>query len=198
MSTTDRFTIEEYEDWIESARRDHEFFERPRVELIEGEITPVSPIGRWHLDIVDLLTAWSVKAVFDLGVTVRVQGSLHLAKFQSIPLPDISWLDRKKPRSRGLRPDSIFLIIEVAHLSLAYDLTVKAKLYAKAGVADFWVVDIPARRVVVHRDSNGTSYQSVVAFEADQTIASLAFPSAVLDIGLMFKELEGVEDGIIE
>lgn len=70
----------------------------------------------------------------------------------------------------------------------------KAKIYAKARVADYWVVDIRGRRVVVQRDSNGKAYQSVVSYQADQTIASLAFPSAVLDIGLMFKELEGVGD----
>ncbi len=126
----------------------------------------------------------------DLGVWARVQVPVRLAHVRSMPDPDISRLDKNRPRGRRMQSESFFLIIGVADCSVANDLATKANLYAKAGIRDYWVVNISGWKVFVHRDSDGSAFQSVVSHEGDQTIASLAFATAWLEIATMFELFE--------
>ena len=112
----------------------------------------MTPIGPQHEEVVDRLNAWSVAAVHPLSIRVRIQNSIGIPDLESAPEPDIAWVvERNYSQGRPTATD-VLLIIEVADSSLAYDTGEKAALYAAAGVADYWIVDIPHRCVEVRRD----------------------------------------------
>ncbi len=113
-----------------------------RVELIEGEIIDMAPIGRAHTSVVDQLNRLLVRAVGDEAI-VRVQGSVRLSQM-SEPEPDVVLL---KPRADfyrhrfALGADTL-LVIEVSDSTLRYDRDVKVPLYARHGVPEVWIVDL--------------------------------------------------------
>src|SRR5690606_16285512 len=121
-----------------------------RVELIEGEIIEMAPIGKEHTSVVDQLTRLFVRAVGDDAI-VRVQGSVRLGSI-SEPEPDLVLL---RPRTDFYRnqfanaPD-ILLVIEVSDTTLRYDREVKVPLYARHGVPETWIVDLPHQRLLVY------------------------------------------------
>jgi len=135
--------------------------EDDRVELIEGELIAMSPIGSDHSGTVNSLTRLLVLAVGDRGV-VAVQNPVRLDDY-SEPQPDFAVL---KPRADDYRratpvPADVLLIVEVADSSLAYDRTVKRALYASHGIPEFWIVNLGAGAVEVHRQPRGAQYESV-------------------------------------
>lgn len=121
--------------------------EDDRVELINGEILTMTPIGPRHNAAVNRATRALVTAVGDRAI-VQVQGSIRLDLW-SEPQPDLVLL-RPVPdfyESRLPGPADILLIVEVAQSSLDYDSGVKSHLYATAGVAEYWLVDLAAGTV---------------------------------------------------
>ncbi len=81
---------------------------------------------------------------------------------------------------REIGPGDLLLVIEAADSTLAFDTVVKAGLYARAGIADYWVFDIVSRRIIVHRDPSGGTYGSVIAYEYGESVAPLAAPRATI------------------
>jgi Uma2 family endonuclease len=129
-----------------------------RTELIEGEIVDMPPIGSAHADVVRLLTQRLLAAVADAGV-VSAQLPVRLSR-RSEPQPDLAVL---RPRAEGYRrahPTAVdvLLLIEVSDTTLRYDLGRKARLYATHGIAEYWVVDLVAHRVWLHRKPTGAQY----------------------------------------
>ncbi|HZF31489.1 MAG TPA: Uma2 family endonuclease [Gammaproteobacteria bacterium] len=113
-----------------------------RVELIEGEIIDMAPIGRDHQSIVDQLARLLMRAVGDDAI-VRIQGSVRLGEF-SEPQPDVVLL---KPRADFYRSafataQDALLVLEVGDSTLRYDRDFKAPFYARHGIAEAWVVDV--------------------------------------------------------
>jgi Uma2 family endonuclease len=105
----------------------------------------------------------------------------------SEPVPDAIVLKRKFTRFGLARPQpgDLDLVIEIADTSLAFDLTVKAALYARAGIAEYWVLDVPGRRLIVHRDPENGQYGSVTAYNEQESVAPLSAPDSrfqVLDV----------------
>jgi Uma2 family endonuclease len=90
---------------------------------------------------------------------------------------------RKRPQ-----PDDLHLAIEVAESTLGFDLRTKAALYARAGIVEYWVLDIAGRRMIVHRDPQLGRYASVVAYGTDESVAPLAAPDSRLRVGDAFLE----------
>jgi Uma2 family endonuclease len=104
------------------------------------------------------------------------------------PEPDIIVLQRphwEYPTSNPL-PSDLRLLIEVSDTTLGFDLTRKAALYARAGIADYWVFDVAARRLIVHRDPRDGRYQSVMEYGEHESVAALAAPDAPLKVGDAF------------
>ncbi len=135
--------------------------ERDRVELIEGQVIAMSPIGSQHSGTVNTLNRRLVLAVGDRGV-VAVRNPVQLDDLTE-PEPDFAVL---KPRADDYRlatprADEVLLIIEVADTSLAYDRTVKRSLYARHGITEFWIVNLSAGEVEVCRAPSGDDYASV-------------------------------------
>jgi len=125
-----------------------EFFAHDaRIELINGEIINMAPIGNQHMSVVDQLTKRLVIGAGDDAI-VRVQGSVRLDNF-SEPEPDLLLL---RPRSdfyanASAGPDDVMLLIEASESSLRYDREVKLPLYSHAGIPEVWIVDINAKQL---------------------------------------------------
>ena len=126
-----------------------------RVELIDGEIFDMSPIGVLHAAIVDALLRHLSRSVAESAV-IRCQNPLRLDEF-SEPEPDVAIL---RPRADCYTtahpgPADVLLVIEVADSSLAYDLGTKVPLYARHGIPEVWVIDAATRQTRVFRQPVG-------------------------------------------
>jgi Uma2 family endonuclease len=177
-----RFTIDEYERMAETGILD----EDDRVELIEGEIVEMSPIGPPHASIVARINAVLVSRLLGRAI-VWPQSSLVLRALASYFQPDLILLRPRDDYYRSVNPEprDALLVIEVMDSSVYRDRRVKLPLYARARVADVWLVDVSADTVEICRDPVGRRYRSArVATRGDQ-IAPLAFPDvpfAVTDL----------------
>lgn len=132
-----------------------------RVELIEGEIIDMAPIGMHHTSVVDRLNRCLMAAVSDEAI-VRVQGSFRLSGFTE-PQPDVILL---KPRedfywSRFATGDDTLLVIEVSDTTFRYDGKIKAPLYARYGIQEYWIVEIENSRLHFFRSLIDGRYTDV-------------------------------------
>ena len=119
-------------------------------------------------------------------VRIRIQNSIGLPKFASVPEPDVAWVRRQSyRRSRPMAKD-VFLVIEVADSSLDYDRGEKAELFAAAGIKDYWVVNLIDRCVEVFRDPQRGRYRSLQTFEIGDELQPLAFPKITLSVASLF------------
>ncbi|HTW71492.1 MAG TPA: Uma2 family endonuclease [Acetobacteraceae bacterium] len=154
--------------------------EDDRVELLEGQLVDMSPIGPRHSHVIDLLTRILVRAVGDRG-WVRVQNPIVLDS-GSEPQPDIVVA---RPSASGYRdahprPDDVLLLIEVADSSFEFDGSVKRELYARAGIREFWIADLTANRVLVHRAPGGGVYGATEAVGASGSLQVEALPDITI------------------
>lgn len=122
-----------------------------RVELIDGEIFDVSPVGFLHAALVDLLTRHFGRHAADAAI-VRCQNPLRLDDTNE-PEPDIAVLRPRADRYTTSHPGAadVLLVIEVADTSLGYDLGTKVPLYARHSIPEVWVIDTATRRTYVFR-----------------------------------------------
>ncbi len=163
-------------------------FGQRRLEYIRGEVREMSPKGDRHEDMVDHLEEWSHEVVRGQPVRVRVQNSLRLPGIQTLPEPDLAWVVRRRYSRRKPEAGDVYLLIEVAESSRDYDLGEKAELYAAADIRDYWVADLIAARIVVHRDPAESHYRSVQSVSGNQQIRPLAFPEIVLRAKSLWEE----------
>jgi len=156
-----------------------------RVELLEGEIIAMPPIGPQHADEVGWLTAMFHR-IFGARAHIRVQQPVRLSD-HSEPEPDLvlarNWPGVERPY-RGVHPQAkdLQLVIEVSDSTLSYDLGDKQRTYARHGVSELWVLDLEGHRLVVHRDPGPAGYQTVETFRRGQSISPIAFPDIELSI----------------
>jgi Uma2 family endonuclease len=186
MSTSVRITVDDYERMIAEGR--FEPREEYRAELILGEIVPMSPIGHRHDEMVELLEEWSYENRPRPQIRVRSQAAVDIPGLDSVPQPDLFWARRKSYRHRRPAAPDLLLLVEVADSSLSYDRTTKAGIYATAGVADYWIVNIPDECVEVHRDPKGGIYRAVTTFRPGQSIPLLAFPTIAFPVATLFED----------
>jgi Uma2 family endonuclease len=175
-----RFTIEEYEKMVETgilARDD-------RVELIDGEIVEMSPIGDPHAAFVTNLTHLLVSRIGERA-RVRVQGPVRVPP-RSKPQPDLVVLRSRSYVREGATTGDVLLVIEVADTSLQYDSVVKLRLYARAGIPEYWIVDANAETLDVYRSPSGDLYAEHRRLSRGETVTPLAFLDAVIPIESIF------------
>jgi len=132
-----------------------------RVELIDGEIIEMSPIGSRHNAFVDRLTRLLVTKLGDTAI-VRVQGSIRLDE-RVMPQPDFTVL---RPRGDFYEDDlpgaaDVMLLVEVADSSLSYDRSEKSRLYARYGIPEYWLLDLVQNTVLVHTEPGPMGYQHI-------------------------------------
>jgi Uma2 family endonuclease len=153
-------------------------FEGERIELIDGALLQMSPIGPPHGATVDRLTELLVLA-FVGRARVRVQGSFAAGEFSELE-PDISVLPLAD--YDAAHPRQAFLIVEVADSSLGHDRARKAQLYAECGVPEYWIVNLIERTVEVHRFASAGQYEQVTVTPNGSQIRVMAFPDVQLDV----------------
>ncbi|MGH7341541.1 MAG: Uma2 family endonuclease [Candidatus Rokuibacteriota bacterium] len=166
------FTTEDYHRMAEAAV----FAAEDRVELIDGEVVEMSPIGLAHATCVRRLTNLLAHRVGERAL-LDVQNPLRLGE-RSEPQPDLMLLRPRDDDYADALPTAadVLLAIEVADRSLAFDREVKLSLYARHGVPEVWLVDLASRSVGVHRDPSGEAYrESRTAGSGDRlTVEALA------------------------
>ena len=152
-----------------------------RVELLNGKIIDMPPIGPFHGGLVKRLSR-----IFNLKAKgrwiVSTQDPLHLED-HSEPEPDVVLL---KPApddytSRHPQPDDVFLLIEVSDTTLDFDHEEKLPAYGCAGVAEVWIVNLNALTIEVYREPHFTGYGSKTVLRAGDQAVPQAFPDAAVD-----------------
>ncbi len=158
-----------------------------RVELIEGEILEMAPIGKDHASVVDHLTHLFVHAVGDRAI-VRVQGSVRLSQF-SEPQPDLVLLKPRADfyRTQGASTQDVCLIIEVSDTTLRYDLHEKVPFYARHEIPEVWVVDLPDAKLRVFRTPKEGSYLDAVATNDPGVVSLSLLPDVAVDLSRLLQ-----------
>jgi Uma2 family endonuclease len=156
-----------------------------RVELIEGEIIPMPAIGSRHFTSV-LLVSRALQSVFTEGYLVVPQNGFD-ANPHSEPQPDIAVYPGGIRDYTNALPTQAALIVEVSDSTLRADRTVKASLYAAAGVAEYWIVNLREEVLEVRRQplsdpSSPVAYQSLQTLRPVDTVSPLAAPDAVISV----------------
>ena len=103
------------------------------------------------------------------------------------PVPDLIVFTRPyETFPANPQPEDVLLVVEVSDTTLQYDLSVRAPLYSRAGIVEYWVLDMPNRRLIVHREPTPGGYQSVIAYSESESVAPLASPQHELPVGEIF------------
>ncbi|MGB7159150.1 MAG: Uma2 family endonuclease [Tepidisphaeraceae bacterium] len=163
-------------------------FEGERVQLIDGEIVRMATQKDVHAVAVGL-TSSALRAAFGSGVWVREQLPIRIGTY-SEPEPDVSVVAGEPRDYVGTdHPDRALLVVEISDTTLSFDRKQKASLYASAGIADYWIVNLIDRTLELHRgpianpsSMYGHRYASVTAISASGELAPLAAPSAIISV----------------
>jgi Uma2 family endonuclease len=174
------FTADEFERMAAAGV----FRDNERIELIHGEIVEMSPVGPGHGAAVACLNKRLTIGVGDRAV-VWIQSSARMA-LDSVPQPDLALLRPRSYRRANPRPEDILLVVEVADSSLRYDRTDKLRLYAIAGIPEYWVASVNGEWLEVYRSPEGHGYRESRRLHRDDTIVPLAFPDVVIQIAEIF------------
>ena len=177
-----QWTRDEYYKMAEAG-----LFEGKHVELIEGRIIEMSPMGSAHATGVSLASD-RLRSVVGPGFLTRSQMPLDLGDL-SEPEPDIAVVAGTARDYTKAHPKVAVLIVEVSESSLDYDRTEKASLYAAAGIPDYWVLNLVDRRLEVRRDPvpdpselYGFGYKTVMILEAGDFVSLLAAPQSSIAV----------------
>ena len=157
-----------------------------RVELIEGVVVEMTPIGSRHSGIVNRITRLLVQAAGYRAV-VAVQNPLRLSRV-SEPQPDFAVL---RPRADDYQsatplPEDVFLIVEIAESSLKYDRELKAPLYAAHAIPELWIVDVDAKVLWVHCEAEAGGYARVEKTGRPGKLRLAAAPDIEIDLSGLF------------
>jgi Uma2 family endonuclease len=178
-----RFSVKDYYRMAESGVL------RPdaRVELLDGKIIDMSPIGPFHGGVTDYLNQLFTTASKGRWQT-RVQNSLRLDD-HSEPQPDLVLV---KPRPDFYRrshpqPEDVFLLIEISDSTLEADQENKLPAYGRAGIAEVWIVNLNELTVEIYREPHFTGYGSKTVLRAGEQAKPLAFPDAAVDVRELLK-----------
>ena len=163
--------------------------DQQRLELVDGELINKMGKNRPHVNAMAMMVKW-LSQFFDLEL-VNQEASIDVAPEDNPtnePQPDLVVL--KKPTylisTANPRPEDVHLVIEISDTSLYFDLTKKAALYARAGILEYWVLDVSAHKLFVHRDPQAGKYQSITEYAEQESVAPLAAPDAQFLISSAF------------
>ncbi len=158
-----------------------------RLELLDGEIVVTSPIGPDQSGLIGRLNRFFMTNLPD-SIDCRIQSPIVLSD-RSEPEPDVALVRRQSHDYRAAHPypADVFLVVEVSQSSFARDRGQKLQMYAQAGIAEYWIVDVDWQIIVVHRNPVATGYENVERFAVDAAIAPLAAPDCRLDVDWLFR-----------
>lgn len=176
------WTVDDYHRMVEAGI----LTENDRVELLEGQITEMNPQLPPHAATTQRAFRY-LDRLLETVAYVRMQLPVTL-KPKSEPEPDIAivQIDANEYGDRHPAPDDIFLIIEIADSTLLGDRQQKAPVYAKAGIADYWILDVNTRQVYVFREPTQAGYQQEMLLSANTILAPAAFPDIAIPLNQLF------------
>jgi Uma2 family endonuclease len=176
------FTVDEYYRMAEVGILDPD----ARLELLEGEIVEMSPVGVRHVACVNRANALFGKYFGD-RVIVSVQNPVQLSEYTE-PQPDLVMLKPRKDYYAGKKIswEDALLVIEVSDTTIRRD-RYKLSLYAKAGVSEFWIEDLRRDTIFVYRDPGLGAYRTSLEFRRGDRISLPAFP----DVSFAVEDLIG-------
>ena len=164
------------------------FLEPRRYELIGGDLLDRQGKTRPHVNALLALHSWLTQVFGNLYV--NTEAPIDVAAGDNAvnePEPDLNVLTRPSwEYSCNPLPSDLRLVIEIADSSLGLDLKRKSKLYARASIAEYWVVDIPNHRIIVHREPADGRYLSVIAYLEQEAVAPHAAPEAFFEVWRAF------------
>jgi Uma2 family endonuclease len=173
--TVARWTLDDYHDMLEAG-----LFEGRPIELLNGLIVEMPPEGPEHADTSTLLMP-QLWGAANGRYQVRAAKPISIPPNDSEPEPDIALVRDRSYRKAHPHPEDIFLVIEFSQTSLEKDTEDKRLVYAQAGIADYWVVNLRDRCVILYRDPSEGDYQSEqTVYSGD--LAPLAFPDVTINI----------------
>ena len=164
-----RFTVDEFHRMAETGILSPE----DRVELINGEIVEMTPVGPRHAACAKWLEIWLEKL---LGTDVLIRGQMPIPLESQEPYPDVAvvrWRDDLYVKAHPTPADTL-LLIEVSDTTVLYDRNVKSEMYARAGIGEFWLVDLTRDAVVVFRSPESGRYTDVSDYRRGQSWTSPA------------------------
>lgn len=172
------FSVDEYHRMGEAGI----LTEDDRVELIEGEIVQMTPVGSRHAACVDRLNQLLGRALGQRAI-IRIQSPIHLSDL-SEPEPDLTLLVPREDfyAEAHPTPNEILLVVEVGDSSRSFDAETKAPLYARHGIPELWLVDLETAEVTVHREPTPDGYRSVELETGDAPLSPEAFPAIRLTV----------------
>lgn len=156
-----------------------------RAILLRGVVWELGPMNPPHAVIVSLVEE-AVRSAFGPGYSIRTQLPVVLGQ-DTDPFPDVAVVPGKPRDYLTAHPTSALLIVEVADTTKFLDTTEKAELYAAGGIADYWIVDVNANRLLVFRDpapiaAGGHSYRTQLSFGPTDSVAPLAAPNTPIRV----------------
>jgi Uma2 family endonuclease len=180
--TRQRFSVDNFEQMV----RVGILAEDDRVELIDGEVIQMAPIGGRHADCVNLLADLLIVAARRSAI-VSIQNPVRLGE-HSEPQPDLALLQRRRGFHTGRTPtsDEVLLVIEVADTTLDYDQEVKLPLYASAGIPEVWLIDVNEEIITVWREPRAGLYSSGQTLRAGSDVSPVLLPSVSLRVADIF------------
>jgi Uma2 family endonuclease len=163
------------------------FDEDSRVELIEGDLIAMRPIGERHAGKTRQMNRLFSTRV-GAAALVDVQNPVALDR-HSEPQPDLALL---KPRpdfyeSGHPQPEDVLLLLEISDSTLRYDRDIKVPLYARAGIPEVWLLDLPGQRLEVYRRPSAEGYREILYPASDETIAPALLPDLVLPVNSLLR-----------
>jgi Uma2 family endonuclease len=172
------FSVDEYDRMVEVGI----LCKEDRVELIEGEILEMSPIGDRHAACVDRAAVLLLPPLVGESI-VRIQGPIRLGDY-SKPQPDLILLryDRGFFAAKGPVTKDALLVIEVSDSSIRYDRGPKLHVYARHGVNEVWIEDLTTDTLLVFRDPMGNTYRTQLTVRPGESISPQAFRQLVLPV----------------
>jgi len=155
-------------------------------ELIEGELIDKMGKKRRHVQAARSV-AHALEQIFRWDF-IATEAPIDVSPEDnpaSEPEPDVYVLRTRAWPGNNPRPEHLALVVEISDSTLNFDLGVKAGLYARAGIVEYWVLDLNSRRLIVHRDPSGSVYKTVVAYSESEGVAPLSSQQEVLVIDLL-------------
>jgi Uma2 family endonuclease len=172
------FTVDEYYKMAENGV----LTEDSRVELIDGEIVDMPPIGHEHAGKVNRFTHQFNQLFGDFAL-VSIQNPVRLGR-RAEPQPDVMVLRRRDDYYATAHPTpaDVLLLVEVAESSLTYDRETKGPLYARAGIAEYWILNLVERQLEVYRKPTADGYADVAVLVPGDAVQPLAFPDVSIAV----------------